>query len=129
MYEQSVLRPLRIIESELVPDAPFIKQKRVALCVPVAGNTKQTGSVKVIFHQLRSGLRFVILEEGIFVLQRLGPIVQISDVIGVNDHGPSTVQAGGVARADICNQWSNLCSHCIGKKKRADGYHKQKASR
>src|ERR1700690_1350264 len=117
MYEQSFLRLLGVIEGTLVPETSFIKQERLALRVPVARDAKLAGSVEVIFHQLRSGLRFVILIESAIARQRLCAIVQRSNVVRVHNRLPLAVQIRCLAPVDIGNQGCNLSGGGGGEKK------------
>src|SRR5262249_26423965 len=59
--KQSVLVWFLIVEGLLVPDSPFVKQKRLALRVPITGHVKLAGMIKIVFDQFRLRFRFVIL--------------------------------------------------------------------
>src|SRR5882762_10394458 len=72
--------------------------------------------VEIVFHQLRLGLRFVVLEKRVVVVQRPGTVVQLPNIIRIDDHLPRAIQAPHLAPIDIGNQGSYLSLYRIGKK-------------
>src|SRR2546430_9434171 len=72
--------------------------------------------IEIVFHQLRLGLRFVVLEKRVGVGQGPGTVVQLPNVIRIDDHLPRAIQAPYLAPIDIANKRSYLSLHRVGKK-------------
>ena len=108
MKKQPFIWRLYVVEIPLVPDAAFVKQKRLALSVPVPGHMKLARSSEIIFNKFRLGLRFVVLKECSVILQRLATVVEGPNVVWIHDHLPLTIQAGGLPRVNIRDQRRNL---------------------
>src|SRR5712692_5552975 len=115
MQKQSSLGRFRIVKRLLIPDTPLIKKKGLALAVPIAGDIELAGMIEIVFHQLRLGLRFVVLEKSVVVVQGPGTVVQLPDIIRIDDHLPRAIQAPYLASIDIGNQGSDLSHRRAGK--------------
>ena len=109
MQKQPVLWCFYVVEGPLVPNAPFIKQQRFALGVPVTGHMELARSIEIIFDQLGFGLRFVVPVKGMVILQRLSTVVKSPNVIRINEGLPLAIQVSGVTRTDIGDQRRKLC--------------------
>jgi hypothetical protein len=59
---------------------------------------------KSYFDQFRLGFGFVIFEKCVVVFQRIGPIVQETDFIGIDDRLPLAIQIGRSEATDICDE-------------------------
>ena len=99
-----------IIERPLfVPDATFIKQQVTrAACSNRRARSAGCGGIEIIFDQFGFRLRLVVLVKGAVVGQRLGSIVECSNIVGIHNRMPLAVQVCGVASVDAGDQRCDL---------------------